>query len=498
VAPSFPEFAVNHKTTHAAACLLCGHLAALCPAAAMLWLPQPVDASEWTVKPSLSLTENYSDNIRHAPRGNEQSDWITQISPGLNLTGAGPKLTFSTVYQMQNLFYAKNRQSDSTRHSLSTNTHTELINNQLFLDGIASVSQQNTGTLGPQTLNNFNITANQTEVRSLSISPYLRHRFQGWANSEVRYNHGVISTNAVGLAKNQTDSVLLSLDSGYSFTTLRWGMHYNNQKSSSGNSLQTVNSDTYAGNLGYMITPRFTLNAKAGYEKFNYISVAKPPQGPHYSAGFTWAPSQRTNIDASIGHRFFGQSFSLNARHRSRKTLWNLGYSEDVTTTQAQFQANAGLPAPILPGSTNFLSNQIFLQKSLSASVTMTGHRNTLNFNLFDSSRDAQTSQTQNLALLGAANLALGNKSKQLGGNASWSRQISPYTSTNLTLGYIKNSFPALNITSNDKNIQLGINSKLQPDLGYSVSLRHNQYTSTLPNSDSQENALTATLLMQF
>jgi len=490
---------VNRTTTHAAVRLLCGHLAALCPAAAVvLLLPQQVDAAEWTVKPSLSLTENYSDNIRRAPRGNEQSDLITQISPGLNLTGTGPKLTFSTIYQMQNLFYAKNKQSDSTTHNLSTSAHTELVNNQLFLDGIASVSQQNTGTLGPQTLNNFNITANRAEVRSLSISPYLRHRFQGWANSEVRYTHGVVSTNAVGLANSQTDSVLLSLDSGYSFTTLRWGMHYNNQKSSYGNALQTINSDTYAGNLGYMITPRFTLNASAGHEKFNYVSVARPPQGSHYSAGFTWAPSQRTNIDASIGHRFFGQTFALNARHRSRKTTWNLGYSEEVTTTQAQFQANAGLPAPILPGSSNFLSNQVFLQKRLTASVTMTGHSNTLNFNLFDSSRNAQTSQAQNLALLGAANLALGNKSKQLGGNASWVRQISPYTSTHLTLGYIKNNFPALNITNNDKNIQLGIHSKLQPDLGYSVSLRHNQYHSTLPNSNSRENAITAALLMQF
>ncbi len=464
----------------------------------MLLLPQPVDAAEWTVKPSLSLTENYSDNVRHAPRGNEQSDLITQINPGLNLTGTGPKLTFNTVYQMQNLFYAKNKQSDSTRHSLNTNAHTELVNDQLFLDGIASVSQQNTSALGAQALNNFNITANRTEVRSLSISPYLRHRFQGWANSEVRYTHGVVSTNASGLANNQIDSILLNLDSGHSFTTLRWGVRYNKQKSGYGNSLQSINSDAYTGNLGYRITPRFTLNASAGHEKFDYVSTARPPNGSHYSTGFTWTPSQRTNIAASVGHRFFGQSFALNAKHRSRKALWNLDYNEDVTTTQAQFQSNAGMPAPILAGATNFLSNQIFLQKRLTASVTMTGHRNTLNFNLFDSSRDAQTSQAQNFALLGAANLALGNKSKQLGGNASWIHQISPYTSTNLTVGYIKNSFPALNITSHDQTIQLRINSKLQPDLGCSVNLLHNQHNSTLPNSDSRENALTTTLLMQF
>ncbi len=496
---NFASFPVKHATPHDESSPIFAWLLKLCPVtAAILLLAPSANAAEWTIKPNLGFSESYSDNIRRATLGNEQGDWITQISPGFSMNAAGPRLMLTSNYTMQNLLYGKSKQYNSTRHNLSANAHAELVNNLLFLDGTASISQQNTSTLGPQALNNFTITNNRADVTALSISPTLKHRFQGWANSEIRYTHGIVNTNAAGLANNQTDGIAFKLNSGTSFTNLRWGLHYNKQKSSYGNIGQAINNQTYAGNLGYMVTPRFSLNASAGYEKSDYISIAKQPQGPHYSAGFIWAPSQRTNIDASIGRRFYGNSYSLNARHRSRKTTWGLGYSEDITTTQSQFLINTGLPAQILPGPANFLSNRVFLQKSLTASATLHGQRNSLTFNLFDVLREAQTSQTVNLGLLGTANQALSDKSKQLGGNVSWNYQLSPYTSTSLTAGYTKNSFPAANITTNDKNLQLGVTSKLQADFGYSISLRHNQHKSSLPNSDSRENSLTASLLMQF
>ena len=474
-------------------------LTVLCPVTAvMLLLPQLANAGEWTVKPILTLSENFSDNIARAPRGKEQSDLITQLNPGLTLTGTGPSLTLNTQYTMQNLLYARNSQNNAIRHNLTGNAHSELIKERFFIDGVASVSQQYTNTLGPQALNNFNITANRADVRSLSISPYLRNRFQGWANSEVRYTHGIVSTSAVGLANNQTDSLSLSLNSGHSFTALRWGIHYSKQKSSYGNALKAINNQTYAANLGYMITPRFSLNASVGYEKSDYASIASQPQGSHYSAGFTWSPSQRTSVDASIGHRFFGNNFALHAKHRSRHTTWSLGYSEDITSTQSQLLMNTGLPAQIFPGPANFFTNRVFLQKSLAASAAINGKRNSVTFNLFNTMRTSQTSQALNLGLLGALNQTLSDQSTQLGGNATWSSNISPYTTGNLTLGYTKSSFPAAGITSNNKNLQFGLSSKIQPDLGYSISMRHNRYDSNLPNSASRENALTASLLMQF
>lgn len=467
-------------------------------AAAFVLVPQQACASEWTIKPTLNFSESYSSNILRATRGKEQADWVTQLTPGLTMSSAGPRLKLNSSYQMQNLIYAKNNQRSAVRHHLMANVNTEIISDKFFIDGTASVSQQNTTPLGPQTPNNFNPTTNLARMIGLTASPYWKLRFQSMADGELRYTRAAVSSNATGLSNNQTDTLLLQLHSGHAFNNLRWGMQYRKQKSSYGTTLQTINSASYSGNIGYLITPNFTLTANAGQEKSDYISIAKQPTGPSYSAGFSWTPSQRTNITASVGHRFYGQSFSLDAKSHTRRLTWNLGYSEDVTTSQAQFLAGQAMPVPTLPAANNLLSNRVFLQKNLHTSATITGKRNTVTFNLFDTMRQAQTPQTQNLTLLGAANLGLGDSSKLLGGNAVWSSKISHRVSTDLTGGYTKSSFSGQGISSYNKYVQLRVNTQLQSDLSCAISLQHNQYKSSLANSASQESSITATLLMQF
>ena len=244
-------------------------------ASALILLPQQGRASEWTLQPSLNFTENYSSNILRATRGKEQHDWVTQLTPSLSLNSNGPRLKLDSTYQMQNLLYAKNNQRNTTRHQLNAHAYAELINELLFMDGTATISQQNTNPLTSQAPNNFNPTGNLAQVVTLTASPYLKYRFDGLANGEVHYTRSAVSSNAMGLSNTQTDSLVLQLSSGHSFTTLHWGMQYNKQKSSYGNPLRTLNNDSYTGNLGYLITPHFTLNATAGQEKSDYIAIGK-------------------------------------------------------------------------------------------------------------------------------------------------------------------------------------------------------------------------------
>lgn len=472
-------------------------LSIVCAIAALL-PAQPAIAAEWRLKLSLNIAETYSDNIRMASRGNERSDWVTQVSPGLAITAEGPGLKLNTRYQMQNQLYAANQQRNSTRHLLNADAHRELIKSQLFIDGSASVSQQNISALGAQAINNINLTANRADVTTLTISPYLVHRFGSEADGEIRYTQALVNTNAAGLANTRTSRLALKLDSGEAFKSLAWHLNYNQQQSSYSNFVQTINTSTYTGNLSYRITPRFALNAVAGYEKSDYNPTGRPPAGPIYSAGFSWAPGTRTTIEASAGQRYFGSNFALNAKHHSRRTTWSMSYNEDITTTQAQMLANTGTFNQPQSGPTNLLSNQVFLQKRLQTSATLNGQRNTLTFTLFDVLRNGQTPQTQNIALFGVANQALGNNSKQLGGTAFWSSKITPHTTSNLTLGYAVNSFPSLGITSYDKNLQLGISTQLQTKLNSLIEWRRNQRNANLANSDYMENTLSASLMMQF
>jgi uncharacterized protein (PEP-CTERM system associated) len=514
-----PECCTRHRFSFPAACSI---------ATAMLLVYSLAGAAEWKITPSLDLKETYTDNVRLAAPGLEKSEFITQINPGISLTGTGPRLKLNANYVMQNIVYAEESNQNTMNHMLSAIANAELVDNLFFLDGRAAISQQNISLLGPQAADNVNITGNRTEVQTYSVSPYLRHRFGNYASTEIRYTHDEVSTGGSGLANSQADRIQLSLNSGSAFKTLGWGLNYSTAKTSYGNTASTPALDTevITGNLSYPITPKFRLTATGGYEESNYNSIGQKPDGSFWSAGFSWAPSTMTSIDGSAGRRYFGDTYSLAASHRTRLTTWSLGYSEDITSTRDQFLFPATIdtasflkplldnPAltpiqkqnintfiqlyPTLAESTNFLTNRLFLQKRLQASVAVTGAKNTLVLSLFRTTRDAQTSQTQDSTLFGSSALALSDSTKQVGGSAFWNWRIGPLTSVNISVGYTRNSSPSLDRTDNDKTIRLSLTRQFQPNLYGSIELRRMQRDSSQSGSDYNENALIATLSMRF
>ena len=505
----------------------------------MLLVYSHAGAAEWKISPSLNLKETYTDNVKLAAPGLEKSELITQINPGISLTGTGPRLKLNASYQMQNLVYAEESSHNTMNHMLNANANAELVDDLFFLDGRAAISQQNISLLGPQAADNVHTTGNLTEVQTYSVSPYLRHKFSNYASTEVRYTHDEVSTGGSGLSNSQADRIQVSLNSGSAFKTLGWGLNYSSGKTSYANTANThppaIDTEVLSGNLSYPVTTKFRLTATGGYEKNNYISIGEKPEGSFWSAGFSWAPSATTSVDASAGRRFFGDTYSIAASHRTRLTTWKLGYSEDVTSSRSQFlipatidtasfldqllaatnpawatadpvlrqqlvdayiQSN-GLPTA-LAESVNYLTNRFFLQKRLQASVAVTGAKNTLVLSLFHVTRDAQTSQTQDTTLFGSSTLALTDSTKQVGGNAFFSWRMGPRTSANINAGYTRNSYPSLGRTDNDKTIRLSLTRQFQPKLNGSVELRRMQRDSSQDGSDYSENALTAGLSMRF
>jgi len=498
-------------------------------AAAMLILSSRSDAAEWKFEPTLDVKESYTDNVRLAAAGAEKSDFVTQISPGISVVGTGPGLKFNLRYVMQNLAYASEKDKNRTTHQLTANTNAELLKNLFFLDGTASISQQNISAFGPQAVDNISITDNRTDVKSYSISPYLRHRFGSTASSELRYTRESVNTSKGGLLDSETDRILFSVDSGTAFRTLGWGLQYSDQKIDRSNA-NSIDLTTASGSLRYMVSEKFTLNTRMGYEKNNYISIGDKPQGVFWAAGFSWKPSDRTSLTTSAGHRFFGKTFSLAANHRARHSVWSVGYSEDITTTQSQFLLPAmvdtssylnhlwktSIPDPIIrqqkvdayiqdeglatafPQNFNIFTNRVFLQKSLQASVALTGANNTLLLSAFNTSRDAQTAQSVDSALLGTSNLSLDDRTRQSGVNALWNWRISPRTSVNTSAGYSRINSSPTGRKSNNKTVGLGLTRQFQPKLKGTIELRRQQQSTTESTGNFRENAINASLSMGF
>jgi uncharacterized protein (PEP-CTERM system associated) len=66
-------------------------------------------------------------------------------------------------------------------------------------------------------------------------------------------------------------------------------------------------------------------------EEWNEYTSVTETDGSFYSVGFGWAPTRRTSIEASVGERYFGRTYSLSGSHRTRMSTMEVGYFEDVS-----------------------------------------------------------------------------------------------------------------------------------------------------------------------
>ncbi|MEO6423347.1 MAG: TIGR03016 family PEP-CTERM system-associated outer membrane protein [Candidatus Nitrotoga sp.] len=502
----------------------------------LLILPTYSIAADWKVTPRLNLLETYTDNVTLATKGNEKSDFITQINPGISLIGTGARLKVNVNYTMQNLFYANESNRNRTVHQLRASENAELIKDFFFLDSFASISQQNISLLGPLATTNENITDNRTTVKTYSISPYIRHNFSNFVSTQARYTHNAVFTGVEGQSGRQSDTILLSLTSGSAFRAVGWGLNYSKQKidglgTSIGGSSRSIENERYMGNLSYRVSSKFSLTGTSGYQKFTYQSSVGKSAGAFWTAGFVWSPAERTNITANTGKAFFGTTYTLRASHRTRMSAWSLNYNQNITTTRDQFlippttdTANflnqlwtSNIPDPIMRQQTvdafmrdnglsasifdpiNFLTNNFFLQKRLQASVALSGVRNTVVFSIFHMLREPQTAGDENdVSLIGSNNIGLNGNTKQIGGNALWSWKIGPRTNANIGAVYIKSSLLATGREDDTKTYRVGLTRLIRPKLNGALNFRHVERTSNQIGSDYRENALIASLSMLF
>lgn len=486
------------------------------------------NAADWRIKPTLDVRETYTDNVRLAAHGSEQSDFITDISPGLSISADGPRLKLKAKYAFQHLIYANDGKNDSSYHKLDAATKIELVKDLFSFDGTAAINQQNLSLTGPRTTDNYTVTDNRTTVRTFTASPYLHHAFGSFAESELRYTHTAVDTDSDATPSSQSDELRFNVNSGPSFRKLGWGFNYNTRRNSLFDS-DPITSSTVSGNLRYLLAPQFSLTASAGYDEYDYIAAAGAPgtKGSFYSGGFSWRPTERTSLAATVGERFYGKSYTLESSIRSRASVWRLSYDENITTSQSEFGINATantadflnqLFRGSIPDDTqrqlvvdqlmtklpatfsrpvNYLTNEFFLQKALRASVAITGAKNTVIFSAFDVSREAQSAQGSTPALAGAIALTNGD-TRQTGLDALWNLRVGPRTSALFSASLSKSTTELNNTEDRLKTFRASLSHRLRPKLDGVIELKHAEQTSNVAGNNHQENAISAFLSMKF
>lgn len=487
--------------------------------------------AEIRVQPAVSVRETYSDNPGLTADRSE-GQFITDLSPSLNAIINGPRVKLYATLGAHIYAYSGDRPANTNSSSvqLSSGGKADLIQDLLYVDGSASRSRQSISAFGQQSQNGYSDN-NSDDITTWRISPYLVHRFGNFANGQLRYTRDSVQSSRGQLGNSKGDTANLSLASGPYFNTVGWDAQASHQRI--GDPLAGESDiDNAVATLRYRLNGSLGVYANTGYDRYSYEGLGGTTGGKSYAGGVTWTPSQRTSIDASAGRRSFGKTYSLAATVRSRRTIWNATYRDEITTARAQFlrpgsvdtaalldaSFAAAFPDPIerrqailayiaalgLPTSVannvNYFSNRLLLQKQFQGSVVLNGSRSALIASLSNTRRNALSPAGADAPLTTDQVVGgLNDNTHQTTASLSLNYRLSARTAATVSTSKTRSLSTTTGIRQNQTFVNFVVTSQLARKLSGSVEVRRNQGdTFDFGGRGYRENAISATLNYQL
>lgn len=368
-------------------------------------------AAEWT--PSLSITggATLTDNALLRPKGQTESDVILTVSPSIGVRKEGARLRVNGSYTPYLFTYLAGTGASTVRNTLNGTASLEAIENFFYVDARALISQSFLTPFGPQPGDLGTVTGNRVETRSVGLSPYIRGRLPGGSTYSVRDDIAYTSfdaTNQPDILGHAASAQWLGAGGRFIVPSAEYNMF-----SSKFGSQQPFVAQTARLRATVNLDPEFQVNVSGGYEHNDY--VLSEQYGPIYGGGFAWRPSPRTSVRANAEHRFFGNTFDVNAAYRTPLSAWVFQAGRRIQTSQQQLLqfGNAGLRAALdtlltssVPdaderaaavdrilaqgnlgsftlGPTPILAPRVLLVESYEPSIAFMGKRSTITFSAF-------------------------------------------------------------------------------------------------------------------
>lgn len=453
----------------------------------------------WDFTPRVSLSQDYSDNIRLAPPGDEDSEFITQLNTGFSLNRDGGRARARVGYNLQSLFYWQDSSDSTLFQQFFGDGRVDLIPEQLYIDSAASFSQRQL-TRESAGADNLNLDSGRGNVLTFRVSPVYIQQFDDVATGRLRYSYDRVDIQDSEDSNSQRNTVSLSINSGPQFTRFGWGLSVNYAQTDFDDGASSTQKNAEA--LGsWAITDRLDLFAVLGYEQdeFEQDNGRSDPDGIVWRLGSTYEPSARTLLEAFFGERFFGTTYGATARHRLRNSQFILDYTESVTSVN-QFEIDQTIPrgvnatieeSLIVDGEpflfdleTPAVRSGSFVSKRLSAAYT--GQRRKLGWGVrvFHELRDFEVSNDS-------------EEAQSFAGNLSW--RWRPRTSVFANANLQESTFAGQDGEETLYSTQLGISRQLGNQVSASVRYSYRDLDSSRPGNEGyQENRVSATLQKTF
>ncbi|MCX4024992.1 TIGR03016 family PEP-CTERM system-associated outer membrane protein [Endozoicomonas sp. SM1973] len=468
--------------------------------------------AQWTITPSVTAKDTYSDNI-NLSNNNKQSDQVLEIVPAIRIQGEGRRLRLNFDYNAQGLHYFENTNDDEVNHRLQSGLSSELIEDHLFLNATANITQQLIDERRGGSNDNISGSDNLSDVFTYEINPYWQQKLGSETETVlgVRYNEVNYSGNNGSGTDSSGQSLYWSVNSAPGVGPVFWRFDYNYDEVDyeSQNDTERQSESIL---VGYQWTPKFNTSLTVGYEsQDNDIdNIRNDTDGAFWLAGMEWALSRKTSLSAQYGKRYYGDTYGFNLSHQRKRSVFTLSYSEQQQTIRDQILIGNFWVCPEgvligpgcgqeqlrvgdnpesgkeivlqLPGGTTSQVDDYFISKDTNLGWYHVRKRDSFNVNAYRQEREFQTRNNNELVH---------------GINVGWNRRLSRKVTSNVNLGWSTNDFED-NSDSNTWTATFQLQRQLSRDMSGALEFATQKRTSDIETNEYTENRISVSIRKTF
>ncbi len=285
-----------------------------------------------SIAPYASTSATYSDNVLLTD-ADRRGDLMLAVTAGLRITGEGSRIKGYLNYGLIGQAYADGAKASTFQNALNTFGSVEAIDNLAFVDFNGSISRQAVSAFGVQS-DGAIPNANQSEVTTFRLSPYLRGQLAGSADYEARYSWTTTRTGTEAASDARVGDALVRLNGRAASGQLGWSTEASRQ-SVDFTSGRSTKADRLTGTLNYPISSQLTVSATGGRDSNNYTNAGRQSHSV-VGTGFNWSPAPTTAVSVNASNQSFGRGHSINFEHRTPRTIWRFTDSNGVSTAPGQ------------------------------------------------------------------------------------------------------------------------------------------------------------------
>ncbi len=471
--------------------------------------------------PGIRASTTFTDNALFGTGGNKDAGFIHEVSPYLTASSNSPRAHYELNYQLRNLWLAGVDSPDThrLRHAFNGRGSFALLDDRLWLDLTGYMGMVNNSLTGPLAVDPGASFVNTSALRRFTISPWYRDRIGNTAEYQLRYlaaHTGGDTGFAIAKLDQRATASINSLRTNASPWSWTLDSGYQHRDFGGGISRDRVNA---SGNLGYRINPTLRIYGILGYERIEALRNEKGKDsgfGP--GAGFEWAPNARVSVSGSVSDQYYGTASQARVTYTTQRSTFGLSYSRGVyTSSDASLLAfdptqlnsgefNSATLNPVLTGligrgivfppgislTQSLITDAAMLDRRISLFYGLTGNRNALSIQAFNSDRTSTTELESAIGIgdaTGSSRNVFSGEIKERGLIVTYQYRLDARTSIDVAYDLRRLSSPTAGFSTRYSTVRLGVGAWLTADTQLFAGIRRTEQESAQGASRYNENA---------